>query len=80
VNPFSRNTSIIKEIKLVCDGLKEKLVIPSEEEILAIEKVFRFQGVFDQCILDILRLMSEEQRNVQQKNLEILKEGEKRLL
>ena len=51
--------------------------MPSEEEILAIEKAFRFKGLFDQHILDILKLMPEEQQNAKRANLAIFKQGER---
>ena len=51
--------------------------MPSEEEILAIEKAFSFKGLFGQDILDILKLMPEEQQNAKQANLAIFKQGER---
>ena len=64
--------SIFKELIAKAPvGLKEKLVMPSESEVLAIEKAFRFVGSFDERIRDVLKGMPQ---NAKKANLETLKQ------
>ena len=55
------------------DALKEKLVMPSELEVLAIQKAFRFLGLFDESIRHVLKGMPQ---NAKKANLKLFKEGE----
>jgi hypothetical protein len=46
--------------------------MPSEPDVLGIEKGFRFVGLFDQSIRDVLKGMPQ---NTRKTNLETLKQG-----
>ena len=61
---------------LAPDGLKKKLVMPSEDEDLAIVKAFRLIGHFDERILDRLKLMPIENQNTKRPSLVMFKQGD----
>jgi len=66
--------SLLNQVKAKApDALKEKLVMPSELEVMAIQKAFRFLGLFDDSIRRVLMHLPQ---NAKKANLKLFKEGE----
>ena len=66
--------SLFNQVKAQApDALKEKLVMPSELEVMAIQQAFRFLGLFDDSIRRVLMHLPQ---NAKKANLKLFKEGE----
>jgi hypothetical protein len=68
---------VISEIKVVCEALRNSgLVMPPPPKIEAIEKAYRFPGLFQQRILERLKSMPGNRQNTQRDSLRKFKKGD----
>ena len=68
---------VISEIKRVCEGVRNSgLVMPPPPKIQAIEKAYRFPGLFEQRILERLKSMPGHRQNTQKDSLRKFKKGD----
>jgi hypothetical protein len=64
--------SLFNQVKAKApDGLKQRLVMPTDLELVAIDKAFRFPGLFDQSIRDAMKGMPQ---NAKKSTLKTLKQ------